>query len=126
MRIGALWRRLTGRERPSDTLVVQLHSDDEMDLSAALLRADSDLKASLGLDGPNFLRVHRALNEHSMREFRNGRVVDDAMVSVRLSKEDWKAVFAFCLIAKDQVPGKWPIRVIGRIAAETATVLPKR
>jgi len=55
-----------------------------------------------------------------MQAFKNGRVVDDAMVPVRLSEDDWKAVFAFCLIAKDQVQAKWPVRVMARIAAETS------
>ena len=124
MTLRALWERLTGHRQRSGALVINLHSDDEMDLGMALLNADERLRASLGLDGANFLRVHRALTECAMQEFQKGRVTDDVMVPIRLSEQDWKAIFAFCLIAKDQIQAKWPIRVIARIAAETAKVYP--
>lgn len=96
-----------------------------MDLGLALLNADNDLKESLGLGGADFRRVYSALNDYAMQEHLKGRVVDDAIMPVRLSERDWKAIFAFCVIVKDQVREKWPSRVIGRIAAETAKVYPK-
>lgn len=125
MSVSAFWRKLKGYRQPSGDLVIDLHSDDEMDLGVALLDADERLKQSLRLDGANFIRVYDALNYYSMQEHQKGRIVDNVMVPVRLSETDWKAIAAFCLIAKDQVSEQWPIRVVGRIAAETAKAYPK-
>ena len=122
--LGAFWRGLAGYRQPPGELVIDLNSDDEMDLGTALLCADPKLKESLGLEGQNCLRVYNALTYYAANEHLKGRIVD-GMVPVRLTEQDWKAVFAFCVIAKDQVEAKWPIRVIRRITAETAKVYPK-
>ncbi len=120
MTLSALWKKLNGYRQPPKYLILDLHSDDEMDLGLALLNADEEVIDKLGLGGANLVRIYSALGEYALQESRKGNVVGNAMIPVRMAVGDWEAISEFCLIAKDQFKEKWPLRVLARIAAETA------
>ena len=120
MSLSGFWRRMRGYGQPRDELTIDLAADDQMDLSMAIIGLDDQQLSALGWTPDRRREVFDALNAHALDNFNRGVVVGsrNEPIPVRLPEEDWKRIFALALIAKDQFPHSWPIRVIGRIAAE--------
>lgn len=96
-----------------------------MDLSTAFLQLSDAQLGQIGSDRAGRIRIMEALNAYALERHAQGVVVNDQMVPVRLSRRDWKVVYDFCRAANALIPGSWPLRVLGRVAAETMHDMPK-
>lgn len=117
----AFWRKLRGFRQPSETLTIDILSDDILDLGKFLIALPD--RSLTGMhwtrDGRN--RAFEALNAHAMRRFNIDGTVDpeNSMQPVTMSKDDWRKVALIAMAAqKIKGPGEWPSRVALRIMAE--------
>ncbi len=118
MSMGAFWRRLTGYRQPHGELTVDLHCDDQMDLSVAFLHLSDAQLGQIGTDRAGRTRIMTALDAYALERHAQGVVIADQMVPVRLSRRDWKVVYDFCRAANALIPRGWPLRVLARVTAE--------
>ena len=124
MIVGDFWRGLAGYTQPPGDLVIDLAGDDLFGLWEAIADVgEADLPA-LGWSMESRRKVLEALMEYPLARRKDGHIVENDRVPVRLTEQDWKTVLGFCSIAKRQVAEQWPAHVTLRILAATAQTYP--